>query len=77
MKNGNMKLKECWEVNQITDMSVISFIKIIAKLNKSDKMVLYNEDKRLNERMSGFRVKMGFGLHVGWSIEVIFNFNLI
>ena len=66
-----MKLKECWEVNQITDMSVISFIKIIAKLNKSDKMVRYNEDKRLNKRMLGFRVKMG--LHVGWSI-VIFNF---
>lgn len=29
----------------------------------------YREDDRLQKRMPGYKVKMGFGLHIGWGIE--------
>jgi len=53
----------------ICDMSVISFLKIIAAIKRSRKLLKYKENKELNERMPNYSVKMGFGLHVGWAIE--------
>ena len=50
-------------------MSVISFLKIISGIKVSRKLVKYKENKELNDRMPNYSVKMGFGLHVGWSIE--------
>ena len=50
-------------------MSVISFLKIMAGLKKSRKLVKYQENKGLNDRLPNYSVKMGFGLHVGWAIE--------
>ncbi len=50
-------------------MSVLSFLKIIAALKRSRKLVKYKENKKLNERMPNYSVKMGLGLHVGWAIE--------
>ena len=44
-------------------MSVFSFLKIIAKLNKYNHILKYNENAEMNSRVEGFRVKMGFGLH--------------
>ncbi len=51
------------------DFSLISFMKIHAKLNREPKILAYRLDKRLNRRMPNYKVKIGFGLHVGWSIE--------
>jgi class 3 adenylate cyclase len=56
-------------VNSIADMSVVSFLKIIAKIKKSHKLNRYRRRKDLNSRMPNYSVKMGFGLHVGWAIE--------
>lgn len=56
-------------VHQLSDMSVIAFLKIISQINKSRKLVKYREHPCLNERMPNYSVKMGFGLHVGWAIE--------
>jgi len=50
-------------------MSLLSFIILIAALKKSRKMVKYNTHKGLNERMPGYQVKLGLGLHMGYSIE--------
>ena len=50
-------------------MSLMSFISLIAALNKSRKMIKYNTHKGLNERMPGYQVKLGLGLHMGYSIE--------
>ena len=50
-------------------MSVVSFLKIMAGLKKSRKMIKYKENKGLNERLPNYSVKMGFGLHVGYAIE--------
>ena len=50
-------------------MSVISFLLLISGLKKSRKMVKYNEHKGLNERMPGYQVRLGLGLHMGYAIE--------
>lgn len=54
---------------QIADMSLFSFLKIIAKINKFSHILEYSKNPELNARMPGYKVKMGFGLHQGWGIE--------
>lgn len=44
-------------------------MKIWAKLNREKKCLDYRKEERLLKRMPGYRVKMGFGLHIGWGIE--------
>eukprot|EP01016_Furgasonia_blochmanni_P056965 TRINITY_DN980_c0_g2_i8.p1 TRINITY_DN980_c0_g2~~TRINITY_DN980_c0_g2_i8.p1 ORF type:complete len:532 (+),score=119.26 TRINITY_DN980_c0_g2_i8:113-1708(+) len=68
-KPGDLKLKGTLSASQVADMSVFSFIKIMAGINKSEKLEKYKRHKGLNERMPNYSVKMGFGLHVGWAIE--------
>lgn len=46
-------------------MACISYIKTIAVIRKSYKMLKYQNFKEL----PNFKVNMGFGLHVGWAIE--------
>jgi hypothetical protein len=50
-------------------MAVISFIKIIAEIHKNAKVLKYKKHEGLIQRLPGFSVKMGFGLHQGWAIE--------
>lgn len=51
------------------DLSVIAFLKIQAGLTLSKNLQKYKKNPGLQARMKGYRVKMGFGLHFGWSIE--------
>lgn len=44
-------------------------MKIQAKLNREPKILKYREDQRLLSRLAGYKVKMGYGLHIGWGIE--------
>ena len=44
-------------------------MKIIAKITKSRILNKYKENKQLNKRLPNYKVKMGFGLHIGWAIE--------
>mmetsp|Transcript_13669 Transcript_13669/g.21415 ORF Transcript_13669/g.21415 Transcript_13669/m.21415 type:complete len:147 (+) Transcript_13669:2411-2851(+) len=50
-------------------MSVVSFILLISGLSRSRKMIKYNEHPGLNERMVGYKVRLGMGLHMGYAIE--------
>lgn len=54
---------------RLADMSVISFMKIIAMINKSPLLAAYKTHPRLCKRLPNYRVRMGFGLHSGWAIE--------
>lgn len=51
------------------DFAVFSFLKIIAKINKIDTILDYQEDSELLESIPDFKVWMGFGIHMGWAIE--------
>ena len=53
----------------IADLSVFSFLKIIAKLNKYEHILEYGHNPKLLEKIKDFKCKMGFGLHQGWAIE--------
>ena len=61
--------KICSRVNQLADMSLISFLLLVSALKKSRKMINYNTHIGLNERMPGYEVKLGLGLHTGYAIE--------
>ncbi len=56
-------------ISTMADYAVLSFMKIQGKLNREPKILAYRKEERLQERMKGYKVKMGFGLHVGWGIE--------
>ncbi len=63
-------LREKSRTKKVTaDLALFSFLKIIAKINKLEQIVEYSRNPLLLEKMPGFRVRMGFGLHVGWGIE--------
>lgn len=65
----DIELADTNEVHQICDMSMISFLKIMAALKRSRKCKKYSNHQGLNARMPGFEIRMGYGLHVGWAIE--------
>lgn len=69
-ETGEVYAKENARVAQLADMSVTSFVLLIAELKKSRKMVKYNTHKGLIERMGvGYEVRLGLGLHMGYAIE--------
>jgi len=59
----------CDQVNQLCDMSLISIIKMFAKIYKSKTLDKYRKNKKLIKKFNGYMVRIGFGLHLGWSIE--------
>ncbi len=67
--NGEVKLKNSPTVPAVADMAAVSFILIVAAINRSPKLAKYRNYEALNQRMPNYRVKMGFGIHAGWAIE--------
>jgi len=68
-ENGDLQTKKNSRNAQLADMSVISFLKIIADIRKSHKLERYSQNKQILEKLPNFQVKLGYGLHVGWAIE--------
>jgi class 3 adenylate cyclase len=62
-------------IAKIVDRALIGFLKVIADLNRNEKILAYRRraDLRVEDKATGkitpFQVRMGFGLHVGWGIE--------
>lgn len=53
----------------MSDFAAIAFLKVIAKVHREPKILAYRNDTRLLARMKNYKVKMGMGMHIGWSIE--------
>ena len=68
-EDGKCELNRTRVVKNVADLSLISFLKIIARINRVPKILDYRKNPKLCERMPGYKVKMGFGLHIGWAIE--------
>jgi len=68
---NNYNNKHIGKENQIVaDLSVFSFLKVIAKLNKYRHIRDYSKNEKMKQKIGhDFQVKMGFGLHQGWAIE--------
>lgn len=58
-------------VSSLAELAVLSFLKIPAALAKASKLRKYRNNQGLIDRLKTpeFRVKIGFGMHVGWAIE--------
>lgn len=59
------------KVNKIADQSILGFLQIILKINSEKDILSYRNDKDIksHHELTNYKVKMGFGLHVGWGIE--------
>ena len=56
-------------ISDLSDLALMSFLKIICKINRKEKILRYRENETLHTSFNGYKVKMGFGLHLGWAIE--------
>ncbi len=54
---------------QLAELSLISFVDTIIDINTKASILKYEDHPGLKARIPGYKVKMGFGLHVGWAIE--------
>jgi len=64
-----LQLKNTDLVSGMSDLALFSFLKIFAKVNQSHVLRKYRKNAKLVQRLPNYRVRMGFGLHVGWAIE--------
>lgn len=69
LPTDDIVLDNCPEINQIVDLALICFAKIIIRVHTSYVLDFYRKHEKLNKRIPNFCVKMGFGLHLGWAIE--------
>ncbi|OMJ84319.1 hypothetical protein SteCoe_14605 [Stentor coeruleus] len=61
--------QESKQVKYLGDLALMSFLKIMVKINKDPVVLKYRSNTKLIKRMPGYQVKFGFGLHLGWAIE--------
>jgi class 3 adenylate cyclase len=54
---------------KLADMAIMSFIRILAEINKSRVLAVYRSHPGLQQRFPDYRVEMNFGLHCGWAIQ--------
>lgn len=67
--SNELKVLDPSYISTLSDFAIVSFLKIQAKLNREPHIIAYRKNVKLNERMNNYKVKMGFGLHIGWGIE--------
>ena len=68
-KTKELQVYNCEQVNQLCDMALISIILVLAKIYKSKTFDKYRTNEKLIKKFNGYSVKLGFGIHLGWSIE--------
>lgn len=56
-------------VQRISELSIMSFVRIVAALNRSPVLAIYRLHAGLTARLPNYRVMIGFGLHRGWALE--------
>jgi class 3 adenylate cyclase len=53
----------------MADMAVLSYLKILIRINRDPRILKYNELPEIKEKLLNYKINMGFGLHLGWAIE--------
>ena len=56
-------------VQRTADMSVLGFLGTLIGINKDLRVLAYRTDPDIALKLTNYKVKMGFGLHLGWAIE--------
>ena len=68
-KNNELKVYNCEQVNQICDMALISILKMFAGIEKSKEIKKFKNIEQIIQKFGKDSIKIGFGIHLGWSIE--------
>lgn len=68
-KSNELVIKEPLYISTLSDYAILAFVKISVKLNREPAVLAYRKHEKLNLRMNNYKVKLGFGLHLGWGIE--------
>lgn len=72
-KHGTSRLhqdsEQNWQIREVADRALAAFVVIHAAIKRSQRLQAFCQRADLLQRMPGYQVKMGFGLHVGWAIE--------
>lgn len=63
--------KDDKDIQFIADQAVLGFLQVIIRINSEEEILAYKEDTAIinHPELVNYKVKMGFGLHVGWAIE--------
>ena len=62
-------LKKLNRAKVAAELALYAFVKTLAEINQSQVLAKYHSHEGLRKRIRNFRVRMGFGLHLGWAIE--------
>lgn len=62
-------LDESPQVNQMTDLALISYIKIMEKMKYSKTLSKYRKDPKLQKSIIDFDIRFNFAFDLGWAIE--------
>jgi len=54
---------------QAADRALLGYLHIIKCINKRPNILVYRTDIDILNQIPNYKVKMGFGLHIGWAIE--------
>jgi len=75
MGQANVDVSRITGIREIADRALIGFIKVVADVNRDPRVMKYRKrpDLSIENEHTGqlvpFKLRMGFGLHVGWAIE--------
>jgi len=56
-------------ITTVADSSLRSYVRVIVQMQMCDVLRRLERRSALQQRMPGFRVRLGFGLHYGWAVE--------
>jgi len=56
-------------LSEVANSALRSYIRMILDISRCHTLAKWANHEKLQERLPGFTVKMGFGLHYGWAIE--------
>jgi len=68
-EDGQLGILPTQESQNLADAALISFLKIMGKINRDWSLLQYRENEILQSRIPDYKVRLGFGLHFGWAIE--------
>ncbi|CEL96628.1 unnamed protein product [Vitrella brassicaformis CCMP3155] len=65
-RDGSLAMKAAESANK----ALVAFLKAIVEIRRSSEVLAFETDARMVERFGkGHRLRIGYGLHVGWAIE--------
>ncbi|CBZ55565.1 putative adenylyl cyclase [Neospora caninum Liverpool] len=61
---------EAVESGEMANKALVAFVKTIVEIRRNSDLIAFERDPRMTSRFGvGYRLKIGYGLHVGWAIE--------